>query len=152
MLIPGCQSLGCMFPAVVNNFLVVHWLVTGALFWAFMVGIFFILQGRTTGQLWVWLIPMHVQLLEFAMWCAFIESKWSTQNAAFHFLRTVFFRWLTKGFHLLAVRGEDLACLLLVARKCLLSWGFTLFFFLCCAQKSVFHTKEIFLKGKKYSG
>lgn len=42
-----CLSLGCMCPAVVNNLLVVHWLVTGALLWAFMMGVFFfILQGR----------------------------------------------------------------------------------------------------------
>lgn len=146
----GCQSLGCVFPAVVNNLLVVHWRVTGALLlWAFLVGVFFILQGRRElASCGSDSYPMPVQLLEFAMWCALIESKWSTQNSAFHFLRAVFFRWLTKGFHLLAVRWEDHACLLLVARKCQLSWRFTLFFFLCCAQKSVLHTKEIFLKGK----
>lgn len=72
--------------AVVNDLLVAHWQVTGALLWGFTVGVFFILPGRRElGQLWVWLIPMHVQLLEFAVCCALIESKWSTWSPAFHF-------------------------------------------------------------------
>lgn len=131
----GCRSLGCRIPAVAND----HWQVTGALLWAFMMVFSYFARQKRTGQVWVWLIPMQVQLLNLL--CVVHSLKANEAHGVQHFTSLV----LCSSGNLLKVstcwQSEEMT---VRARKCQLSWGFPLFFFLCCAQKLVLCTEEIF--------
>lgn len=148
-----CQPLDFMFPAVAAD-LFGHWLVTGALLWPFIVGVFPFCKA---GENWPAVTLTHasawaVQLLGFTTWCVLTESGWSAQSAVFPFLCAVFFGWFTEGFHLPAVRGECRAHPLPGVRKHCPSWGSLEFSFFAEVSSWISVLRRSFWRGRNDLG